>query len=61
MTWRKGWPKGVSLIATRSGPTVKHSVIAIRKPNAAFGPTVHMIALGMAKVMLGLLMYLLGR
>jgi hypothetical protein len=48
----KGWPIGVSLMATRSGPTVKQSVIAIRKPKAAFGPTVHMIALGMAEVLL---------
>lgn len=45
-TWMKGWPIGVSLIAVKSGPTVKQSVIAMRKPKAAFGPTVHMIALG---------------
>ena len=51
-----GWPIGVSLIATRSGPTVKQSVIAIRKPKAAFGPTVHMIALGMASALLVLLL-----
>jgi hypothetical protein len=49
-TWMKGWPIGVSLIASRSGPTVKQSVIAIRNPKAALGPTVHMIALGMARV-----------
>ena len=51
-----GWPIGVSLIATRSGPTVKQSVIAIRKLKAAFGPTVHMIALGMASALLVLLL-----
>lgn len=45
-TWMNGCPSAVSLIATRSGPTVKQRVMAIRKPKAAFGPTVHIIALG---------------
>lgn len=31
------------------GPPTKQSVMAMRKPRRAFGPTVHMIALGIVR------------